>query len=63
MQDFSGYEPQILKWLFDELQESVEDENETLRQAIVDFEQRKLDYKYFKMIEESERSNYNKQFS
>ena len=52
-----------MKWLFDELQESVEDENETLRQAIVDFEQRKLDYKYFKMIEESERSNYSKQFS
>jgi len=53
----------ILKWLFEELQESNEDEYETQRSAILDFEQRKLDYKYFNMIEESERNNFNKQFS
>ena len=47
MQSFSDYNPGILKWLFAELQESLEDEHETQRTAIFDFEKRKLDYKYF----------------
>lgn len=29
VQQFADYEPGILKWLFNELQESLEDENET----------------------------------
>jgi len=57
---FQEYQPAILKWLYDELQESLEDENETQRNAIQEFEKRKLDYKYFNMIEERERSNFNK---
>ena len=47
VQSFSDYNPTILKWLFDEHQESKEDEHETQRDAIKDFEKRKLDYKYF----------------
>ena len=43
------------------MQESLEDECETQRNAIKDFEVRKLDYKYFQMIENRERSNFNKQ--
>jgi hypothetical protein len=63
IRSFSSYEPSILKWLFDELQESNEDENETQRNAIIDFDRRKLDYKYFNMIETRERSNFNKQMN
>ena len=60
MQALSEYNPAILKWLFDELQESLEDEHESQRTAIGEFEVRKLDYKYFQMIEDRERSNFNK---
>ena len=63
IQSFSEYNPTILKWLFDENQESLEDENETQRNAINDFEKRKLDYKYFSMIENRERSNFNQQIN
>ena len=58
MQSFSDYNSGILKWLFNELQESLEDENESMRNAIIDFDKRKLDYKYFNMIESRERSNF-----
>ena len=61
--EFSNYEPSILKWLFDELQESNEELNETERAAIIDFDRRKLDYKYFNMIETRERNNFNKQIN
>ena len=60
MQQFSDYQPIILKWLFNEQVESLEDENETQRNAIAEFENRKLDYKYFNMIETRERRNFNK---
>ena len=55
---FSQHRPSLVKELYDELQEQLEDENETQRNAIREFEQRKLDYKYFCMIEERERSNF-----
>ena len=45
------------------MQESLEDECETQRNAIKDFETRKLDYKYFSMIENRERDNFNKQMN
>ena len=61
VQSFSDYNPKILKWLFDEQQESLEEENDWMRNAISDFETRKLDYKYFQMIENRERSNFQKQ--
>ncbi len=61
--EFSNYAPSILKWLFDELQESNEELNETERAAIIDFDRRKLDYKYFNMIETRERNNFNKQIN
>lgn len=60
VQSFSDYNPKILKWLFDEQQESLEEENLWQRNAIEDFETRKLDYKYFHMIENRERSNFQK---
>ena len=59
---FAHHRPTLLKELYDELQESLDDDHETQRNAIREFEQRKLDYKYFCMIEERERSNFNKQF-
>ena len=31
-----------------------------MRTSIIEFEKRKLDYKYFNMIETRERSNFNK---
>ena len=61
VQSFADYQPTILKWLFDEQEKSLEDEHETQRNAINDFEVRKLDYKYFNMIENRERKNFNKQ--
>jgi len=48
---FCEYSPNILKWLYDEMQESLEDANVTERDAIREFEQRKLDHKYSNMIE------------
>ena len=47
VQSFVEYQPNILKWLFNELQESLEDENESQRTAIEEFEKRKLDFRYF----------------
>ena len=38
--------PRILKWLFDENQHSVEEDHETQRRMIHEFEIRKLDTKY-----------------
>lgn len=61
VQQYSDYAPVILKWLFNEQVESLEEEHETQRIAIADFENRKLDYKYFNMIESRERDNFNKQ--
>ena len=63
IQSFSDYNPKILKWLFEEQQESLEEENDWQRSAISDFDLRKLDYKYFNMIETRERNNFNKQVS
>ena len=60
VQSLSDYNPKILKWLFEEQQESLEEENDWQRNAIQDFETRKLDYKYFQMIEDRERSNFQK---
>ena len=47
VQSFVEYQPNILKWLFNEHQESLEDENESQRTAIEEFEKRKLDFRYF----------------
>ena len=60
VQSLSDYNPRLLKWLFNEQQESQEEENAWQRNAISDFETRKLDHKYFQMIESKERSNFNK---
>lgn len=45
------YDPNIVKYLFDELQETKVDEDDTIRKAILEFEKRKLDHRYFCMIE------------
>ena len=45
------YDPNIVKYLFDELQETKLDEDDTTRKAIHEFEKRKLDHRYFCMIE------------
>ena len=59
---FAHHQPCLMKELYSEMQESLDDNNETRRNAIREFENRKLDHKYFSMIEQRERSNFNKQF-
>ena len=57
VQKYSRYDPTILKWLFDEGQESLEDENKTQKLAISEFKNKKYDFRYFQMIEDRVRKN------
>ena len=43
--------PRVLKWMFDQLDETLMDESVTQRQVIKEFDRRKLDTKYFGMLQ------------
>ena len=60
IQELVENKPRILKWLFDEMQESIEDEDETQRKMIREFEIRKLDTKYHQMLDTREKNNLRK---
>ena len=43
--------PRVLKWMFDQLDETLMDDSVTQRQVIKEFDRRKLDTKYFGMLQ------------
>ena len=43
--------PRVLKWMFDQMDETLIDDSVTQRQVIKEFDRRKLDTKYFSMLE------------
>ena len=58
IQEFAGQNPRILKWLFERQRETTEEENLTQRKVTREFEVRKLDTKYFEMLEKREKANF-----
>ena len=58
IQDFCEQNPRLLKWSFEQMRETVDEENETQRNVIKEFERRKLDTKYFEMLEKREKANF-----
>ena len=51
VQSFEQMHPRVLKWMFDQMDETLMEESLTQRQIIRDFDRRKLDTKYFGMLE------------
>lgn len=43
--------PRVLKWMFDQMDETLMEDSLTQRQVIKDFDRRKLDTKYFGLLE------------
>jgi hypothetical protein len=43
--------PRVLKWMFDQLDETLMDDSVTQRQVVKEFDRRKLDTKYFRMLQ------------
>ncbi len=42
--------PRVLKWMFDQMDETLIEDSVTQRQVIKEFDRRKLDTKYFSML-------------
>ena len=60
IQEFSEQNPRVLRWLFDQQIETLEEDNQTQRRLIQEFEKRKLDTKYYEMLEKREKANFMK---
>ena len=50
IQEFSDQNPRILRWLFEQQRETAEEDDETRRTVVREWELRKLDTKYFEML-------------
>ena len=61
IQEFCEQNPRLLKWLYEQQRETTEEEEQTQRKVIKEFEVRKLDTKYFEMLEKREKANFLKQ--
>ena len=58
IQQYSYQNPRMLRWLFDHERETKEEETETQRRLIQEFELRKLDMKYFAMLEKGQKAHF-----
>ena len=61
IQEFSDQNPRILRWLFEQQRETAEEDDETRRTVVKEWELRKLDTKYFQALQKRERKTYNAQ--
>ena len=48
----------MLRWLFEQQRETKEEETETQRVLIEAFEKRKMDLKYFAMLEKGQKRHF-----